>query len=102
MTDDEFDKLMTKIAKELPDQANSEMLALIIINIIRLYDQQANWPIMMLGITKELADIMENGAKKSHDPIDAVADTIDIMLNEQIAIRDVDNFFARLRGKSNE
>ena len=34
MTDDEFDKLMTKIAKELPDQANSEMLALIIINII--------------------------------------------------------------------
>jgi|TARA_R110000824_G_scaffold48871_2_gene137608 hypothetical protein len=58
MGKDEFTTMMQQVADTVPSQASAEIVSLIIANLILLYDQQGEWPKMMLTTTRILAEAM--------------------------------------------
>jgi len=58
MDKDEFLIAMNHVAEALPDQASPAVASLIIANLILLYEQQKEWPHMMMAVTTILADAM--------------------------------------------
>ena len=58
MGKDEFATMMQQVADTVPSQASAEIVSLIIANLILLYDQQGEWPKMMLMTTRILAEAM--------------------------------------------
>tara|TARA_R110000751_G_C13672095_1_gene470396 strand:+ start:569 stop:826 length:258 start_codon:yes stop_codon:yes gene_type:complete len=64
MDKDEFLKVMGQVADIVPDQATPEVVSVIIANLIRLYDQQEEWPQMITIVTTVLADVCEERAEQ--------------------------------------
>jgi len=58
MDKDEFLTAMNRVAEALPDQSSPEMTSLFIANIILIYEQEKEWPHMMMAVTTILADAM--------------------------------------------
>ena len=59
--------MMHKIAEALPDESSPELTAIMLINIVLLYEQEHNWPEIMLAINSGLTDHLCAGIEEKED-----------------------------------
>ena len=76
----EFEVVMERIAKAAPDQASPEVMSLIVANLVLLFEQQEQWPSIMVAVTAVLSEAIKEDRERAEDR------------GEDIALRDANDF----------
>ena len=84
MDKDKFDAVMERMAAAAPDQASPEIMSLIIANLVLLFNQQEQWPSIMVAVTAVLSEAIKEDRERVEDK------------GEDIALRDANNFMAAI------
>ncbi len=80
----EFEVAMHRIAEAAPKEASPEVMSLIVANLVLLFEQQEQWPSIMVAVTAVLSEAIEEDRERAEDR------------GEDIALRDANNFMAAI------
>jgi len=80
----EFEVAMHRIAEAAPKEASPEVMSLIIANLVLLFEQQEQWPSIMVAVTAVLSEAIKEDRERAEDR------------GEDIALRDANNFMAAI------
>ena len=80
----EFEVAMHRIAEAAPKEASPEVMSLIIANLVLLFEQQEQWPSIMVAVTAVLSEAIKEDRDRAEDR------------GEDIALRDANNFMAAI------
>ena len=83
----EFEVAMHRIAEAAPKEASPEVMSLIIANLVLLFEQQEQWPSIMVAVTAVLSEAIKEDRERAEDR------------GEDIALRDANNFMAAINQK---
>jgi len=59
MEREEFEVVMRRIAEAAPKEASPEIMSLIIANLVLLFNQQEQWPSIMVAVTAVLSEAIK-------------------------------------------
>ena len=80
----EFEVAMHRIAEAAPKEASPEVMSLIVANLVLLFEQQEQWPSIMVAVTAVLSEAIKEDRDRAEDR------------GEDIALRDANNFMAAI------
>ena len=80
----EFEVAMHRIAEAAPKEASPEVMSLIVANLVLLFEQQEQWPSIMVAVTAVLSEAIEEDRERAEDR------------GEDMALRDANNFMAAI------
>ena len=80
----EFEVAMHRIAEAAPKEASPEVMSLIVANLVLLFEQQEQWPSIMVAVTAVLSEAIKEDRERAEDR------------GEDIALRDANNFMAAI------
>ena len=80
----EFEVAMHRIAEAAPKEASPEVMSLIVANLVLLFEQQEQWPSIMVAVTAVLSEAIKEDRDRAEDK------------GEDIALRDANNFMAAI------
>ena len=80
----EFEVAMHRIAEAAPKEASPEVMSLIVANLVLLFEQQEQWPSIMMAVTAVLSEAIKEDRERAEDK------------GEDIALRDANNFMAAI------
>tara|TARA_B100000497_G_C7279667_1_gene193958 strand:- start:95 stop:370 length:276 start_codon:yes stop_codon:yes gene_type:complete len=81
---EEFEVAMHRIAEAAPKEASPEVMSLIVANLVLLFNQQEQWPSIMVAVTAVLSEAIKEDREKAEDR------------GEDIALRDANDFMAAI------
>jgi hypothetical protein len=81
---EEFEVAMHRIAEAAPKEASPEVMSLIVANLVLLFNQQEQWPSIMVAVTAVLSEAMKEDRERAEDK------------GEDIALRDANDFMAAI------
>tara|TARA_Y100000389_G_scaffold12468_1_gene11262 strand:+ start:255 stop:530 length:276 start_codon:yes stop_codon:yes gene_type:complete len=81
---EEFEVAMHRIAEAAPKEASPEVMSLIVANLVLLFNQQEQWPSIMVAVTAVLSEAIKEDREKAED------------IGEDIALRDANDFMAAI------
>jgi hypothetical protein len=84
MDKEEFEVAMHRIAEAAPKEASPEVMSLIVANLVLLFEQQEQWPSIMVAVTAVLSEAIKEDRERAEDK------------GEDIALRDANNFMAAI------
>ena len=84
MDKEEFEVAMHRIAEAAPKEASPEVMSLIVANLVLLFNQQEQWPSIMVAVTAVLSEAIKEDREKAEDR------------GEDIALRDANDFMAAI------
>ena len=84
MDKEEFEVAMHRIAEAAPKEASPEVMSLIVANLVLLFEQQQQWPSIMMAVTAVLSEAIKEDRERAEDK------------GEDIALRDANNFMAAI------
>ncbi len=84
MDKEEFEVAMHRIAEAAPKEASPEVMSLIVANLVLLFNQQEQWPSIMVAVTAVLSEAIKEDREKAED------------IGEDIALRDANDFMAAI------
>ena len=80
----EFEVAIHRIAEAAPKEASPEVMSLIVDNLVLLFEQQEQWPSIMVAVTAVLSEAIKEDRERAEDK------------GEDIALRDANNFMASI------
>ena len=80
----EFEVAMHRIAEAAPKEASPEVMSLIVANLVLLFEQQEQWPSIMVAVTAVLSEAIKEDRERAEDK------------GEDIALRDANDFMAAI------
>ncbi len=80
MDKEEFEVAMHRIAEAAPKEASPEVMSLIVANLVLLFEQQEQWPSIMVAVTAVLSEAIKEDRERAEDR------------GEDIALRDANDF----------
>mgnify|MGYP003676232083 CR=1 FL=1 len=84
MDREEFEVLMRRMAEAAPKEASPEIMSLIIANLVLLFNQQEQWPSIMVAVTAVLSEAIKEDREEATEK------------DEDVALRDANNFMAAI------
>ena len=89
MDKEEFEVAMHRIAEAAPKEASPEVMSLIVANLVLLFNQQEQWPSIMVAVTAVLSEAIKEDREEAK-----FVPTRD--KGEDIALRDANDFMAAI------
>tara|TARA_R110000868_G_scaffold157706_1_gene385111 strand:- start:215 stop:490 length:276 start_codon:yes stop_codon:yes gene_type:complete len=80
----EFEVAMHRIAEAAPKEASPEVMSLIVANLVLLFEQQQQWPSIMMAVTAVLSEAIKEDREEATEK------------DEDVALRDANNFMAAI------
>ncbi len=80
----EFEVAMHRIAEAAPKEASPEIMSLIVANLVLLFEQQQQWPSIMMAVTAVLSEAIKEDREEATEK------------DEDVALRDANNFMAAI------
>ena len=80
----EFEVAMHRIAEAAPKEASPEVMSLIVANLVLLFEQQQQWPSIMMAVTAVLSEAIKEDREEAAEK------------DEDVALRDANNFMAAI------
>ena len=84
MDKEEFEVAMHRIAEAAPKEASPEVMSLIVANLVLLFEQQEQWPSIMVAVTAVLSEAIKEDREEATEK------------DEDVALRDANNFMAAI------
>jgi hypothetical protein len=84
MDKEEFEVAMHRIAEAAPKEASPEVMSLIVANLVLLFEQQQQWPSIMMAVTAVLSEAIKEDREEATEK------------DEDVALRDANNFMAAI------
>ena len=84
MDKEEFEVAMHRIAEAAPKEASPEVMSLIVANLVLLFNQQEQWPSIMVAVTAVLSEAIKEDREEATEK------------DEDVALRDANNFMAAI------
>ena len=84
MDKEEFEVAMHRIAEAAPKEASPEVMSLIVANLVLLFEQQQQWPSIMVAVTAVLSEAIKEDREEATEK------------DEDVALRDANNFMAAI------
>ena len=84
MDKEEFEVAMHRIAEAAPKEASPEIMSLIVANLVLLFEQQQQWPSIMMAVTAVLSEAIKEDREEATEK------------DEDVALRDANNFMAAI------
>jgi len=84
MDKEEFEVAMYRIAEAAPKEASPEVMSLIVANLVLLFEQQQQWPSIMMAVTAVLSEAIKEDREEATEK------------DEDVALRDANNFMAAI------
>ena len=84
MDKEEFEVAMHRIAEAAPKEASPEVMSLIVANLVLLFEQQQQWPSIMMAVTAVLSEAIKEDREEVTEK------------DEDVALRDANNFMAAI------
>ena len=79
-----FEEVMHRIAEAAPKEASPEVMSLIVANLVLLFEQQQQWPSIMMAVTAVLSEAIKEDREEATEK------------DEDVALRDANNFMAAI------
>ena len=80
----EFEVAMHRIAEAAPKEASPAVMSLIVANLVLLFEQQEQWPSIMMAVTAVLSEAIKEDREEATEK------------DEDVALRDANNFMAAI------